>query len=121
MSDTHTTISEIESLDAFQLMGMAECRCDSQVAAAFLTGIRDTFVEQYDWHRENDSLESLLTDYAGDLFRVMVDTAAWAEDVSDYGTPNDLLQATQWAVFMVADRLGARAGRVDDGRIGRVT
>jgi hypothetical protein len=115
-----STLSEIKNGTVEALSYLADCYVDGDAARDFLTGIRDAFVEGYEWAVENDQAGLFIEDYAGelteiaeasvpvynhDLFKVMVETRAWAEDISEYGEVGDLLQATRVAVYMVADRL----------------
>lgn len=115
-----STLDDVKSGNVTRLAYLADCSVDGSAARDFLEGIRDAFVEQYEWAEENDNLGRFLEDYSGELtdiadgavpiynhelFKVMVETRAWAEDISEYGEMKDLLQATQVAVYMVADRL----------------
>ncbi|HXK40382.1 MAG TPA: hypothetical protein VJ837_06145 [Candidatus Paceibacterota bacterium] len=65
---------------------------------------------------EGESLEDLLDKaseyadqavpiYTHNRFEVLVDLAAYDEEINDFGQPEDMVQAAGWSLYMVAERL----------------
>lgn len=43
--------------------------------------------------------------YTHNRFQVLVDLAAYDEELGDFGTPGDMVEAAGWSLYMVAERL----------------
>lgn len=50
--------------------------------------------------------DSAVPIYNADRVQALMDLQAWAEDVSEFGEPSDIITAIGWALYEVARRLG---------------
>jgi hypothetical protein len=103
----------------YRLAEMADCSCDNDAAAEFLISIADTVIEQTDdidaedWQRvaldNGDILHEIAdnspSDYTHARWEQFIGTAAWREDLSEYGAPSDMTQAAAVALTQIAHRL----------------
>lgn len=82
-----------------------------------VAGARDTLIEQAEFDREflggmsayrcqewlsehmHEAVDGAVPIYYGELFELVSDSDVWAQDTSDLGQPDSLLQAVQWAVY----------------------
>ncbi|HEY5989238.1 MAG TPA: hypothetical protein VIV12_23090 [Streptosporangiaceae bacterium] len=49
--------------------------------------------------------DSIVPIYNHERMQTLVDLAAYHEEIDDYGTPADMIEAAGWSLFMVAERL----------------
>jgi len=126
-------IESLNSLNAFHLANMAEVSCPDDLespGAEFLVNVRNAVVERLETELEATSAEELedlaysnfadalrdgdmdheIADDAPSIYnhrrmQELVDLAAYDEDVSDYGRPEDVITAAGWALYIVAQRL----------------
>jgi hypothetical protein len=100
--------------NAYELANMADVSCpDSPESpgAKFLLGVQD------DVNDSADSLDSDVSDtahmiadaavpiYTYEKWQTFVDLAAWQEDMDEFGQPEDMDQASNWALYAIANRL----------------
>lgn len=106
-----------EKLNAWELARIAEVQSPDSLespGALFLLSVQDAVVE---WLKSNEATESLACVIADDevqvleshgtggKWRAFVDLLAFQEDTSDLGTPEDMNQGADWALYMIAERL----------------
>ncbi len=53
----------------------------------------------------NEKADGCVPVYNHQRFLVLTDLAAWQEDISDFGDPQDLVTGAGWALYQVAERL----------------
>ena len=112
-------LQELSNKHAYALADMAGCSCDNDAAAEFLISIADTVIEQTDdidaedWQRVGVNGFDLLheiadnspSDYTHARWEQFIGTAAWREDLSEYGAPSDMTEAAAVALTQIAHRL----------------
>lgn len=112
-------VDEIESLNAYALANAADCGCPDALdsaGAAFLTGVRNAFVERYNHPEHGETFNgddvSDIADAAPDYrnlqrWQEFTDLAAWQEDITEFCRPDasDLTTAAGVALYMIAERL----------------
>lgn len=112
-------LSKLSNLHVFELSSHADCACDNESAAQFLRSIADTVIEQTDdidaedWQRVaintgdilNEIADNSPSDYTHARWEQFIGTAAWREDLSEYGAPSDMTEAAAVALTQIAHRL----------------
>lgn len=110
---TLAAVEHIEALTVPALYNLAETSGAGLAADRFLTGIRDDIADRA---RYNDDLpdegdlrevaDLAVPIYTADVFATLVETRAYAEDVSDLkGGGEDLEQLAKIALYIVAERV----------------
>ena len=106
----------------WQLARMASCADPDKAqtaenpgsdGAVFLHRCADDARELFDSHPDTREREDYVGEYADgavpvytcDLWRTFVDLAAWEEDPSDVGEPEDMTSAAGICLYLIADRL----------------
>jgi hypothetical protein len=124
-------IEALKDIDAYRLASMAEVHSPDtreSSGAQFLTGIRDSVVEQLDYYCNGDYADAddasgfidsvrQLSPFDGEIqdgapsiwnyerMRQLVDLAAWDEDTNEFGDSPDIITAAGYALYAVAGRL----------------
>ena len=122
------TLAEIRDWTVYRLANEADAgSSDFDVdgaGARFLTSVRDDVLDRVEYATADtdaddlgSAVESLkedaiheIADAAPDVYNFtrwseFVDLAAWQEDISEYGEPEDLTGAAGFALYMIAERL----------------
>lgn len=120
--------------NVYQLANMAECAgpdTNTSPGAIWLAMVAYDALELVEgWDRKAQTLEELEDDipervdqlvpiYTYEKWQVFVDLAAWTEDISDLGEPEDMDQGASYALYIIAERLiraivEDQADRVED-------
>lgn len=108
-------LERVTSLSAFALARMADVSSpdtsESPGALWLLRVLREAEeIIEYDADDEDrdqihESADQLVPIYNHERMTVLTDLAAYYEDLGDFGTPEDMLQAAGWSLYLVAERL----------------
>lgn len=93
-----------------ELAVLAECQCNGPHAAAFLSGVYDSYrqdLPQYEDAEEgiHELADGSVPIYNIDRWEAFVELQAWQEDISDYGKPESLTDGAGVALYIIARRL----------------
>ena len=123
----YRNIAEVTALNPFELGALIDVSPENEEGKSFLTGIRDAVIEATEEYDPEDWDRELVEDYSGRATEIaeaapdvytwrkwqeFVGLAAWQEDLSEYGMPEDfggyhgVLDArASLALFAMAGRL----------------
>ena len=114
--DKHESMAAyVREQRAWWVAELGEGHSDGDDARDFWQGIAEDVAERIEYAKglpdEDDAhdaaheiADSAVPIYTHDRFAVLVQTRAYHEDVSEYGTPDDLVTAAGWALYEVARR-----------------
>ena len=113
-------IEALSELTAYNLASMADCGSPDSpesVGAMLLVHVRDAVVEYLEGHDagqynedERDAYAHEIPDgapsvYTHERWAEFVDLAAYNEDPTEYGAPDDMNQAAAVCLYIIAERL----------------
>ena len=52
----------------------------------------------------HEIVDSALSVYTYEIWETFIGLSAWEEDVSEYGSPEDMTSAASWAISMIGER-----------------
>lgn len=113
MSESEDVREDVERMSAYALAGMADCGTPDardSVGAVLLEMVRDSALDQFDTGRDASDACAEIADGAPSIYthlrwRQFVDLAAYREDLSEIGQPDDLTEAAAVALYLICDRL----------------
>lgn len=76
---------------------------NAEYAKDFLNGMSRERIEEWMREQVHEIADSHVPVYNTDIFSVLSDPRVWSQEVADLGTPESLLQAAQWAIYMAIE------------------